>query len=271
MAVLLAAGGTSASLDPLLLSTPWQPVAAPQWQVVMRAAGPLTTTDPRHIGVGIGLGRSGASRFGFRYQPSGNDWLGFIHGTIGARLAQSGDWAIAVDAEHAHVWSSRRLYRTTSGFQFEGHDRRQMTLGVLSASRLHTPLFGLITGFEIGAGRMHIRELVAGRLGNEGLNPRLVPVLESAAPVGMVGARLSRRLLFGFDGEARVRLVGAGRSRGGVVPFAHGVVDWEVMRRVLPMRAAGEVRLGVHGSHATSSRAATYYQNGVGVTLKFVF
>jgi len=116
-----------------------------------------------------------------------------------------------------------------------------------------------------------VRDQVMGRIGSTPLNAAPVAVLKTAAAVGMVGVRMSYPLRWGFDSEARVRVLGAGHSRGGVVPFGHATAEWELSRAVFSSNRYGRGRLGVTGSHATSARAATYYQNGVGLTLKIAF
>lgn len=271
-ALLMVSGLPPAPVaDPTLLVAREQgTVRRSLWQLNMRVAAPLTTTDPQHVGVSIGVGRSGIYRVGFRYQPSQRSALGFMHGTLGFRLLSSESVTMALDVEHSHVWSARRLFRT-GGFQFEGHDRRWLTLGVASFQANQLRWAGLIDGFEIGAGRMVIREMVAGRVGGTVLNDEPVLVLKTAAPVGMVGLSLSRPLFLGLTGAARVRVIAAGKSRGGVVPFAHAVADWEVMKTIFTSGRHGRGELGVVGTHSTSSRAATYYQNGVGVSLKIAF
>jgi hypothetical protein len=193
-----------------------------------------------------------------------------MSGAVGLRLWHSDKWTIAADAEHARVWSTRKLYES-GGFQFQGHDRRWLTLGVVSAMASHRRWLRVIDGFEVGGGRMVIRESVAGRVGGDQLNDSPVLVLKTAAEVGMVGLSLSKPLQWGFSADARVRLIGAGRSRGGVVPFAHGTIDWSLTRTMFSSRRYGRGQLGLTGNHATSSRAATYYQNGLGVTLKIDF
>jgi hypothetical protein len=256
--------------DPLLIAASAQGERAAAWHLVMRVSAPATTTDPQHVGISLGVGRTGAYRAGLRYQPSETEMLGFMSGAVGLRLWSSENWTIAADAEHARVWSARPLYQS-SGFQFLGHDRRWMTLGVVSAMASHRRWVGVIDGFEVGGGRMVIRESVAGRIGGDQLNEAPVLVLKTAAAVGMVGVRLSRPLRWGFSTEARLRLIGAGRSRGGVVPFVHATVDWDLSRTVFSSRKYGQGRLGLSGNHATSARAASYYQNGVGVALKIAF
>lgn len=256
--------------DPSLIAAPAQGERAAAWHLSMRVSAPATTTDPQHVGVSLGVGRTGAYRAGFRYQPSETDVLGFMSGAVGLRVWSSDTWTIAADAEHARVWSARRLYQS-GGFQFQGHDRRWITLGVVSAMASHRRWLGVVDGFEVGGGRMVIRESVAGRVGGDQLNDAPVLVLKTAAPVGMVGVSLSRPLRWGFSGDARLRVIGAGRSRGGVVPFAHATLDWDISRTVFSSRKYGQGRLGLSGNHASSSRAASYYQNGVGVALKIAF
>lgn len=256
--------------DPALISQPEPSKAGAEWQVAIRATGPMTTTDPQHVGVAVGVGRSGAYRAGFRYQPSETSTLGFMYGTLGLRLRSTESWTVTADVEHSHVWSARRLYRT-GGFQFEGHDRRFVTLAVVSARASHRRWFGLIDGVEIGGGRMVIRNMVAGRIGSVPLNDQPVLVLKTASPVGMLGLTMSKPLFWGLSGDGRLRVIGAGRSRGGVVPFAHAVFDWEVSRTIFRSSNHGRGTLGVTGTHSTSDRSATYYQNGVGITLKIAF
>ncbi len=267
---MLAAVPPAPAADPALLAPPVDVERESLWQVAVRVAAPVTTTDPQHVGVSLGIGRAGTYRTGIRYQPAESDFFGFVHATMGWRLAHGDRWTVALDLEHTRVWAASRLYRA-DGFQLEGHDRRQLSLGTLSAVSSGRRFFGLVDGVEIGAGQMRIRRLVAGRVGHELLNPDLVWILDSAAPVGMVGARLARPLRWGFTGHARVRLIGAGRSRGGTVPFAHVTAEWEVMRRLFRSSRLGQGNIGLTGVHASSSRAATYYQNGLGVALKIAF
>lgn len=269
-AFLLASGVPPAAGDPALLSVPAQAQTQPEWQLAMRVAAPLTTTDPRHVGPSVGVGRSGKYRAGLRYQPSGSDLLGFVHGTFGVRLLSTARWNIAADVEHSRVWSARQLYRSGT-FRFEGHDRRWLYLGVISARASHRRWAGLIDGFEVGAGKIVIREQVAGRVDGTSLNDSPVLVLKTEAPVGMLGVTVSRSLPLGLSGDARVRLIGAGRSRGGVVPFAHATLDWEVLKPIFTSAKYGRGQIGVTGNHSSSPRAVTYYQNGVGVTLKIAF
>jgi hypothetical protein len=256
--------------DPTLIPVNTQGEVPAAWHLSMRVAAPMTTTDPQHVGISLGVGRTGIYRAAFRYQPSETELLGFMSGAAGLRLWKSEKWTIAADAEHARVWSARKLYQS-GGFQFQGHDRRWTTLGVVSAMASHRRWLGVIDGFEAGGGRMVIRQSVAGRVGGDQLNDEPVLVLKTAAAVGMVGVSLSKPLAWGFSANGRLRLIGAGRSRGGTVPFAHGTLDWEVTRTVFSSRRYGRGQLGIAGNFATSTRAATYYQNGLGVTLKIAF
>jgi hypothetical protein len=273
-AALFMASGVSATppvpSDPTLITVPAQGELPAAWHLSMRVTAPMTTTDPQHIGVSLGVGHAGWYRASFRYQPSETELLGFMSGAVGLRLWHSDKWTIAADAEHARVWSGRKLYES-GGFQFQGHDRRWTTLGVVSAMASHRRWLRVIDGFEIGGGRMVIRELVAGRVGGEQLNEDPVLVLKTAAAVGVVGVRLSTPVRWGVSADARVRVIGAGRSRGGIVPFAHATVDWEITRTVFTSRRYGRGQVGLTGNHATNRRAATYYQNGLGLALKIAF
>lgn len=256
--------------DPSLVAAPPRAEQAAAWQLAMRVAAPMTTTDPQHVGVSLGVGRAGAYRAALRYQPSETDALGFVSGTAGLRLLHNTNWTIAVDAEHARVWSARKLYES-GGFQFQGHHRRWMTLGVISAISAERRWLGAIDGFEVGGGRMVIRESVAGQIGGDRLNEEPVLVLKTAAAVGMVGVTLSRPLRWGFEGDARIRLIGAGRSRGGTVPFAHATAEWTISRTLFTSQKYGRGLLGLSGNHATSSKAAVYFQNGLGLSLRIAF
>lgn len=268
---LLLSTGAGAPIDPDLLAPQSSVEVERRWQLAMSVLAPLTTTDPNHIGTAFGVGRQGRIRAGARYQPSESDLRGFIHATLGLTLRESASARLAADFEYSHVWASRRLFQTRA-FQFEGHDRRQVYLGVVSLQRTDgRRWWGLVDGVEIGAGRMHVRDLVAGRVGGTVLNPDPVAVLKSVAPVGMVGATLSRPLPLGLDGSARLRVFGAGHSRGGVVPFAQASVEWEVVRQVFSSPRYGRGALGLAGTHATHTRSPLYFQNGVGLTLKIAF
>ena len=242
----------------------------PLWQISMNVSGPVTSTDPQHVAVGIGAGHTGRYRAGFRYQPSENDPLGFIHSRLGFRLLRRDRLDVAFDLDFTQVWADRRLFRGTGG-QLEGHDRRRLSLGTASILPRGHRYFGLIDGIELGAGRMYIRRLVSARVGSELLSPTPDPILISSGPVGMIGLRMARSLFWGFTGDAHLRLIGAGRSRGGEVPFAHLTTEWSVTRKVLTSQKFGRGEFGFTGNHATSSRAATYFQNGLGLTFRIAF
>lgn len=242
----------------------------PLWQISMNVAGPLTSTDPQHVAVGLGAGRAGRYRAGFRYQPSESDLLGLVHSRLGFRLWRRDSMDVAFDLDFTQVWADRRLFRGV-GWQLEGHDRRRLSLGTVSILPRAHRYFGLIDGIELGAGRMYIRRLVSARVGSEPLNPRQDPILVSSGPVGMIGLRLARPLFWGFTGDAHVRVIGAGRSRGGEVPFAHLTTEWSVTHRVFASQKFGRGEVGFTGNHATSSRAATYFQNGLGLTFRILF
>ena len=242
----------------------------PLWQLSMNVSGPVTSTDPRHVAMGIGAGRAGRYRAGFKYQPSESDLLGLIHSRVGFRLLRRDSLDVAFDLDVTQVWADRRLFRGT-GWQLEGHDRRRLSLGMVSILPRGTRYFGLIDGIELGAGRMYIRRLVSARAGSEPLSPQLDTILISSGPVGMIGLHMARPLFRGFTGDAHVRLIGAGRSRGGEVPFAHLTTEWSVTHQVFTSQKFGRGELGVTGNHATSSRAATYFQNGLGLTFRIAF
>jgi hypothetical protein len=274
VAALFMMSGPQAA--PAVASAPSSVAVQPQaerptmWHLAMRVTAPMTTTDPQHVGVSLGVGRAGFYRGAIRYQPSETEALGFVSGAAGLRLMQSEHWTIAVDAEHTRIWSARKLYES-GGFQFQGHDRRWITLGVVSAMSSERRWAGVIDGFEVGGGRMVIRESVAGRLDGDQLNADPVLVLKTAAAVGMMGVTLSRPLRWGFSGNARIRLIAAGRSRGGTVPFAQATAEWEIARTIFTSQKYGRGQLGVSGNHATSSKAAVYYQNGLGLSLRISF
>lgn len=242
----------------------------PVWQLSMTVSGPVTSTDPQHVAVGIGAGRSGRYRAGFRYQPSGSDLLGLIHSRLGFRLLRRDSLEVAVDLDVTQVWADRRLFRGV-GWQLDGHDRRRISLGTVSILPRGHRYFGLIDGIELGAGRMYIRRLVSARVGSVALSPRQDPILISSGPVGVIGLHMARPLLLGLTGGAHLRLIAAGRSRGGEVPFAHLTTEWSVTHKVFASRKFGRGELGVTGTHATSSSAATYFQNGLGLTLRIAF
>jgi hypothetical protein len=242
----------------------------PLWQISMRVAAPMTTTDPNHVAVALGVARTGAIRMSADYQPSETTALGGIHASAGIRLLRRTAFDLAFDLNYNQVWADRRLFRGT-GWQLEGHDRRRLSLGIASVQLRERRYFGVIEGVELGAGRMYIRRLVSARAGDAPLNPRQEPILISSGPVGIAGVRLSRPLMWGVNGAAHVRVIGAGRSRGGELPFAHVTSEWSLSKPVFESRRLGRGELGLSGNHASSSRAATYFQNGLGLTLRIVF
>jgi hypothetical protein len=241
-----------------------------QWRLAMNVSAPMTTTDPQHVAFGLGVVRTGIYRIRAQYQPSETTLLGAIHASVGARVLRTKALDVAFDLDFNQVWADRRLFRGT-GWQLEGHDRRRLSLGTVSLLPRDHRYFNLIEGVEVGAGRMYIRRLVSARAGSQSLNPRQEPILVSSGPVGMLGVRLNRSLLWGLTGAANVRLIGAGRSRGGEVPFAHLTASWSVTRQVFVSGRYGHGEFGVTGNHATSSRAATYFQNGLGLTFRIAF
>lgn len=240
------------------------------WRVTTTVAGPMTTTDPQHLGVSLEVARTGTVRGRARYQPAPSSPLGFVQAALGYRLVSSDRWTLAADVEHAQVWSTRVLFRTP-GFQFERHEQRWLNLGVMSATPNDRRWLGLIDGVEIGAGRMYIRDMAAGRDASVDLNEEPILILKSAASVGMAGVSLSRSLLFGFDGQVHLRVIGGGRSRGGEVPFAHLTAEWDVTRRVFESKKFGRATVGLTGTNSSSPRAVTYFQNGLGVAFRLAF
>jgi hypothetical protein len=87
----------------------------------------------------------------------------------------------------------------------------------------------------------------------------------------VLGVSAAHDLVFGFEGRARFRLIGAGHSRGGEVPFAHFATEWDVTKQVFESKTFGRGSLGLVGNHATSTRAVSYFQNGVGLTFHLAF
>jgi len=139
---------------------------------------------------------------------------------------------------------------------FQISPRSQVSL-VTGNVRWTDKRWGLIRGVEAGAGRMQVWRLVSARAGSSLLNASPDPVLESGAPVGMVGIVAERSLWWGFAAEARVRLVAAGHSPGGEVPFAHVTAHWDLTRRVFGSAGSRRIEFGLSGSHATSPRAVS--------------
>lgn len=175
-----------------------------------------------------------------------------------------------MDLEHAQARPVRRAFRG-SGWELDFHERHQYSLGTASITWRDGLIFSLIDTLEVGAGRMHVWRLVSARAGAANLSESPDPILESSAPVGMLGLKLSTPLFWGLDARAHVRMIGAGNSPGGEVPFAHATVEWDVMRQLFQSKKFGRAALGVTGTHATSPRAVTYFQNGVGLVFRAAF
>jgi hypothetical protein len=132
-------------------------------------------------------------------------------------------------------------------------------------------LLGWVTGIEAGGGRLHVWRLVSAQADGLTLGDAQDPILESSVPVGMIGLQMRKLLPLGLVGHARVRLIGAGHTRGGEIPFAHVTGEWEVFRQLFRTGRSGGARLGLSGNHASSIRAASYFQNGAGLTLRIAF
>jgi hypothetical protein len=245
-------------------------IPLPNWVISVRTLQPVTTTDPQHLGVTAGITHTGAYRANVQYQPADRGRFGMISATLGIRLLTRNSWQLAVDIEHTQARPVRRLIKA-SGWELAGHDRHQLSLGTATVQRNDAPWFGLVRAFEIGAGRMQVWRLVSASAGAARLSTSPDPILESAAPVGLLGVTLARQLFWGFEGHTRFRLIGAGRSRGGEVPFAHLTAEWDVTRQIFHAGRLGRGFLGLAGSHATSPRAATYFQNGVGLAFRLAF
>jgi hypothetical protein len=245
-------------------------VQPPGWMISVRALTPATTTDPQHVAVALGLAHRGAYRAAVQYQPTETGRVGFIHASLGFRVLARETWQVALDFEHAQARPVRRGF-IGSGWELDFHDRHQFSIGTASIQWRDPRFFGLVGGLEVGGGRMHVWRLVSARAGAANLSLSPDPILESAAPVGMLGLRLGRHLFWGLDGQARVRVMGAGRSRGGEVPFAHMTAEWDVMRQLFRSKKLGRATLGLTGTHATSPRAVTYFQNGVGLVFRAAF
>ncbi len=242
---------------------------APSWQLFVRALTPMTTTDPQHIGVGVGVARTGPFRGVLYFQPSERGGLGMVHGALGRRVFDRATWRLSLGIEHTQVRPNRRLF-VGIGWQLVGNDRQQVSLLAGSVRWQEKRVWGLIRGVEVGGGRMQVWRLVSAQAGSDLLNASPDPILESAAPVGMAGVLAERSLLWGFLAEARVRVIAAGHSPGGEVPFAHLTAHWDVTRRIIGSARSG-AEIGLSGSHATSPRAVSYFQNGLGLTLRVVF
>lgn len=193
-----------------------------------------------------------------------------IHGALGLRLFDRATWQLSVDLEHTQIRANRRLFVAT-GWQLNGHDRQQVSLVTGTVQWQEKRIWGLIRGIEAGVGRMQVWRLVSARAGSDLLNLSPDPILESAAPVGILGVLAERSLGWGFSAEARVRVIGAGHSPGGEVPFAHVTAHWDLTRPISGSVGSRRMEFGLSGSHATSPRAVSYYQNSLGLALRVMF
>jgi hypothetical protein len=243
---------------------------APLWHLSVRALKPVTSTDPQHTGVSVGLARTGTYRAAVHFQPAERGGLGMVHGALGLRVFDRATWQLSMDLEHTQVRANRRLFVGT-GWQLDGHDRQQVSLLTGAVQWHEKRVWGLIRGIEAGVGRMQVWRLVSARAGSDLLNSSPDPILESGAPVGVLGIFAERSLGWGFSAEARVRVIGAGHSPGGEVPFAHVAAHWDLTRPVFGSAGSRRMEFGLSGSHASSPRAVSYYQNGLGLALRVVF
>lgn len=264
------------SQQPALADGPPSPTLAvqgevrpPAWVISVRAVAPVTSTDPQHVAAAIGFEHRGRYRMVAHYQPTEHGRLGMVRAAFGMRLLTRDTWQLALDLEHEQARPTRRLFQG-SGWELQGHERHQLSAGTVSINWNERRFFGLVTGVEAGYGRMQVWRLVSARAGGQ-LNNSPDPVLESWAPVGVLGVSAARDLVFGFEGRARFRLIGAGHSRGGEVPFAHFATEWDVTKQVFQSKTFGRGSLGLVGNHATSTRAVSYFQNGVGLTFRLAF
>lgn len=245
-------------------------VKPPGWVISLRAVAPVTSTDPQHVAAGVGVEHRGRYRMVGQYQPTERGGLGMVRAAIGMRVITRDTWQLAVDLEHEQVRPTRRLFQG-SDWTLQGHERHQVSAGMVSLNWSERRFLGLVTGVEAGYGRMQIWRLVSARAGANALNTSPDPVLESGAPVGVIGVSAARALFFGFEGRARFRVIGAGDSRGGEVPFAHVTTEWDVTRQLFQSKTFGRGSLGLVGNHATSTRAVSYFQNGLGLTFRLAF
>jgi hypothetical protein len=258
----LAPGSTS--------ETQPESVHPPAWLAALRLTGPVTTTDPQHVAVAVGLAHQGEYRASVQYQPTSSGRIGLIAASLGVRVMQRDTWDLAFDLEHSQARPVRRLFHG-AGWELDGHERHQLSIGTASVRWQQRRFFGLVTGTEVGAGRMHIWRYVSAQAGGSRLSPSPDPILESSAIVGLVGVRAAHRLFSGLDAQVRLRVIGAGRSRGGEVPFAHLTAEWDLARQVFRSHKFGRAFLGLTGNHATSSRAVSYFQNGLGLSFRLAF
>ncbi|HUR21245.1 MAG TPA: hypothetical protein VMZ90_10580 [Vicinamibacterales bacterium] len=242
----------------------------PKWVISVRALAPATSTDPQKSRVVVGVAHAGAYRASLQYQDAQEHGVGFVQASLGVRVLARQTWELALDAEHAQARPVRRAF-SGNGWELDFHERHQLSIGTASLTWREPKLFGLITALELGGGRMHVWRLVSARAGADSLSPSPDPILESSAPVGILGLTVERGLVWGFTARAHARAIGAGRSPGGEVPFAHATVDWEVTRQLFHSKKFGRAFAGLTGNHSTSPRAVTYFQNGLGFGFRLAF
>ena len=245
-------------------------VRPPGWELSVRALQPMTTTDAQHVGAEVGLAHTGAYRAAVRYLPTPAGRFGAIQASLGFRVLSRENWQLALDLEHSQARPVRRGFRG-SGWELDFHDRHQVSFATATMTWREPRFLGLITAIEVGGGRMHVWRLVSARAGTTRLSASPDPILESAAPVGMLGVKMDRPLFWGLHGQAHVRVIGAGHSRGGEVPFAHATAEWDVTKQIFQSKKLGRGFIGLTGTHASSPRAATYFQNGVGIVFRAKF
>ena len=242
----------------------------PAWQLSLQILGPVTSTDPQHVAATVGLSHTGAYRAAVQYQPTDAGRLGLIRASLGVRLLARETWQLSADLEHAQARPVRRLFHG-SGWELDGHERHQLSIGTASIQWSERRFFGLVGAIEAGGGRMHVWRLVSARAGASVLSASPDPIMESSSPVGLLGLTAARPLPWGLEGQTRFRVIGGGRSKGGEVPFAHMTVEWDVTRQIFQSKKFGRGFLGLNGIHATSPRAVTYFQNGVGFAFRAAF
>ncbi|MEO6222164.1 MAG: hypothetical protein ABIP90_02865, partial [Vicinamibacterales bacterium] len=203
------------SRPPAVPSEPVPAMAAPEaqvdgqppgWLFSMRALGPATTTDPQHPAMEVRLSHTGAYRGEIQYQPTPAGRVGLIHAALGVRLLKRETWQVALDVEHTQSRPVRRLFRGY-GWELDGHDRHQLSVGRAQIKWSDRRFFGLIGAVEVGAGRMHLWRLVSARSGADSLSASPDPILESSAPVGLLGLSAARPLFWGLEAQTHVRVI----------------------------------------------------------------
>ena len=245
-------------------------VRPPGWELSVHALQPATTTDPQHVAAAVGLAHTGGYRAAVRYLPTPAGRFGSIQASLGFRVLSRETWQLAFDLEHSQARPVRRGFHG-SGWELDFHDRHQISLATGTVMWREPRYLGLVTGIEVGGGRMHVWRLVSASAGSTRLSSSPDPILESSAPVGMLGLKLERPLFWGLQGQAHVRVIGAGHSRGGEVPFAHATAEWDVTKQIFQSTKLGRGFLGLTGTHASSPRAVTYFQNGIGIVFRAKF